>query len=193
MKRLAPPDFTAMPWRNGGGITHEIAKREDDKGLLWRISTARVEADGPYSKFRGLTRLSTVVEGVGIRFYNEDTGEKTVLKPPVIARIPGDSTIRGDLLDGGIRHLNLVYDANRVRAQMLHLKRKRLTIRSGDAHAIYCVAGNVVTEGAEIGTGEVLLTETGTLSVRGEAVWIALAMLNAKQRPPRSAAVKVDA
>jgi environmental stress-induced protein Ves len=63
MKIIPPSAFVTMPWKNGGGITHEILKQEHGGKLLWRLSIAEVASDGPFSLFPGLSRILTVIEG----------------------------------------------------------------------------------------------------------------------------------
>lgn len=49
-----------MPWRNGGGVTSEIARSpHPDHGsdFDWRISIAEVAAGGPFSAFPGIDRV----------------------------------------------------------------------------------------------------------------------------------------
>ena len=48
--RIPATSYRAMPWKNGQGITHEIA-REPAAGdsFLWRLSIAEVAADGDFS------------------------------------------------------------------------------------------------------------------------------------------------
>ncbi len=55
-----------MPWRNGGGVTYEVASspaRSDLNDFDWRISIAEVEAGGPFSTFAGIDRTIVLVEG----------------------------------------------------------------------------------------------------------------------------------
>jgi hypothetical protein len=41
--------FTAMPWKNGGGITHEaIPVPASSDPFRWRVSVAHVDASGPF-------------------------------------------------------------------------------------------------------------------------------------------------
>lgn len=58
--------LVAAPWANGGGITREIAALRGAGGILWRISLADVDAEGPFSVFAGLRRILTVIEGAGM-------------------------------------------------------------------------------------------------------------------------------
>jgi environmental stress-induced protein Ves len=54
------------PWKNGGGETAEILCHPEGAGFDgfgWRISTARVAANGPFSRFDGVARVLAVLEG----------------------------------------------------------------------------------------------------------------------------------
>lgn len=59
----APP----VPWRNGGGITHELAAQPDAQDWVWRASVAEVSSDGPFSRFEGVKRWFCVISGAGVR------------------------------------------------------------------------------------------------------------------------------
>ncbi|QHE94074.1 HutD family protein [Pandoraea fibrosis] len=62
---LGPADFLKMPWKNGQGVTTElaVARRADDDGFDWRISTATVAVPGPFSVFSGIDRSLAIVRG----------------------------------------------------------------------------------------------------------------------------------
>lgn len=61
--RLLAADRVDEPWRNGGGSTRQIAALGGPGGWRWRISMARVESDGPFSLFPGVTRTILVMDG----------------------------------------------------------------------------------------------------------------------------------
>ncbi|HAJ22213.1 MAG TPA: HutD-family protein, partial [Rhodospirillaceae bacterium] len=67
MKIFKAQDYKETPWKNGGGITREIALKEDEDGFLWRLSIADVRTDGPFSSFPDRHRILTVIAGVGMR------------------------------------------------------------------------------------------------------------------------------
>ena len=148
-----------MPWLNGGGVTHEIYREDDDRGLLFRVSTARVEANSLYSLFPKFQRISAVVEGNGIQLTNTETTEALRIGPTDIATLSGDTLYQGTLIDGGIRHLNLVFDPSRASAEMTFLEHEVTPLTSGAIHLVYCCAGTVSCIGDLIAkTGEILMT-----------------------------------
>lgn len=63
--RLA--DIPATPWRNGGGVTRELAMWPDAGDWAWRMSVADVDKSGPFSRFEGIERWFAVLEGAGVQ------------------------------------------------------------------------------------------------------------------------------
>lgn len=104
LHQLPAADRTATPWRNGGGLTREVAAAPDGS---WRVSLAEVAADGPFSAFPGLDRVLTVVEGAGLELAVDDRPAATI--PPLHPyRFPGELPTTGRLLDGPVTALNLM-------------------------------------------------------------------------------------
>ena len=57
---------TPVAWKNGGGVTREIAafpRGTDLSHFDWRISTAEVRSGGPFSAFPDIERILCVLEG----------------------------------------------------------------------------------------------------------------------------------
>ena len=60
--------YRAMPWRNGRGVTLEIA-REPATGaeFTWRLSLANIDEDGDFSAYPGYSRALALVAGESLR------------------------------------------------------------------------------------------------------------------------------
>ena len=59
----------AMPWKNGGGSTRELAcwpPGADTSGFDWRVSVASIAAAGPFSVFAGVDRNIMLLDGDGV-------------------------------------------------------------------------------------------------------------------------------
>ena len=59
-------DHLQMPWKNGGGLTREVASSPPGSALTdfdWRISFAEVAAGGPFSTFPGVDRVIILIDG----------------------------------------------------------------------------------------------------------------------------------
>ena len=78
MKILRAADHTTMPWANGGGTTHEVARDGSGSDFTWRISFAEVTEPGPFSSLPGLDRIITLVRGDGLNLtLTDDDGRTT--------------------------------------------------------------------------------------------------------------------
>jgi environmental stress-induced protein Ves len=65
--RIRLGDVQATPWRNGGGVTRELVVWPAQGEWSWRMSVAEVQASGPFSRFKGITRWFAVVKGAGVQ------------------------------------------------------------------------------------------------------------------------------
>lgn len=112
MKLVSISSISPKPWKNGGGVTREIALSADDHGMIWRLSIADVESDGPFSNFEGLKRVLTVIEGEGLMLRHSGGVIEARLGEPV--RFNGDVAIDCSLIDSAVRDFNLIYDPART-------------------------------------------------------------------------------
>lgn len=98
------------PWKNGGGQTAEIAVSPAGAGFGdfdWRISTAVVATDGPFSCFPDVTRVLTVIEGGAMRL--RVSGQVHLLdaaSPPLV--FPGDAPCAAELTAGPLLDFNVM-------------------------------------------------------------------------------------
>ena len=106
------------PWKNGGGVTTELAMSPPGAGLDdfdWRVSLASIAEDGPFSQFPGVDRTLVMVAGDGVLLEVGD--QRVVLSPseplvefagedPVHATVGGQSTLDFNVLTrrGRYRH-----------------------------------------------------------------------------------------
>ncbi|WP_319681596.1 HutD family protein [Streptomyces sp. AK02-01A] len=113
-----------MPWKNGGGVTREIASWPEDAGsggsggfggFDWRISLAEVAADGPFSAFPGVDRTLTVVEGAGLDL-TVDGGRRLAAERYAPLRFPGDLPADCVLRAGPVVNVNVMCRRGRTTA-----------------------------------------------------------------------------
>ena len=98
MRHLTPSDYTRQPWKNGKGVTVELARAERDGALLWRLSMATVAEDGPFSVFPGIDRNLTVLTGPGFRLRGD--GIALDCRPLIPVAFPGDVAVRAEGTNG---------------------------------------------------------------------------------------------
>ncbi|CAB3712267.1 Protein Ves [Achromobacter deleyi] len=112
-------DYPRMPWRNGGGITQEVACNPGGSSAAfdWRLSIAEVAQDGGFSSFSGLQRIITVLEGAGIAL-TVDGQAQAPLGPRQAYAFSGDAAVDCRLVNGPIRDFNLIYSPARYHARL---------------------------------------------------------------------------
>ncbi len=103
-------DLVARPWKNGQGVTWEIAIDPPGAGLgrfRWRVSRARIEADGPFSLFPGCERWIVCADGKGFALAFED-GAILPVPPARLVAFPGDRPVTCRLVDGPCTDVNVI-------------------------------------------------------------------------------------
>lgn len=125
MRVLRAADRIATPWKNGGGVTREVAAfppGADLDAFEWRISLAQIAADGPFSTFPGVDRVLTVIQGEGLLLTVDDRMLALDAASPPLA-FPGEAQVTARLTDGAISDLNVM-----VRRGALRARTRRLTV-----------------------------------------------------------------
>ena len=122
VRQLRFAEYPVTPWKNGRGVTREIAASAvsvgSDTPPHWRISMATVTEDAPFSHFPGIVRTLGVVDGAGIELTVEDRSRiiRVGGEPAVFA---GDVPASARPLDGPVFDLNLMVDPARSMGRML--------------------------------------------------------------------------
>ncbi|MEV7725098.1 HutD family protein [Streptomyces sp. NPDC087917] len=116
---LRAADRPATVWKNGGGVTREIAagpEGSDMAGFAWRVSFAEVAADGPFSEFPGVDRVLTLVEGAGMDLTV--AGEHRLVDERFAPQaFPGDRPTGCRLLAGPVVNFNVMCRRETARAR----------------------------------------------------------------------------
>lgn len=122
---LRARDQPASPWKNGGGMTRQIAVFPDGAGLTdfdWRVSLATVAAAGDFSTFPGVDRLMLVLGG---RLTLEMAGASPVTldgaSPPLA--FPGDAPVSALAPAAPVTDVNAMVRRGRFTAR---LERRRV-------------------------------------------------------------------
>jgi environmental stress-induced protein Ves len=104
-------DCRTTPWKNGGGSTTEIAAEPSGASLDtfdWRVSMARVAADGPFSAFSGIDRTLAVVKGSGLLLTIGGRAPVTLECGSDPISFAGDIATSARLVEGEIIDLNVM-------------------------------------------------------------------------------------
>ena len=181
IRRILTSDIAAVPWKNGGGVTRELATgggSGSDWG--WRISLAEVAQDGPFSAFPGVDRIIAVIEGAGMDLVRPD-GSTLALEPFRPVSFAGEDPLTGRLRNGPVRDLNVMVRRGAYVAELRFLRgpsSAALESHDGGCAAIFALAGSA----DELAPGEALLLDgAGSLDLKlGDGALAALIRIAAR-------------
>jgi environmental stress-induced protein Ves len=144
LQRFDIDGLTASPWKNGGGVTREIASYPAGAGMndfLWRLSIATVAMDGPFSIFPGVDRIITLLEGPGMRLVSEDGGIDHRFDQPLDPyAFPGEEIVQGIVLGGASSDFNVMTRRRDMRA-FVGVERRPHTTANAAHGLLLAVAG----------------------------------------------------
>ena len=169
---------TAVPWKNGGGVTREIAAMPEGSGMddfAWRVSLAEVAANGPFSAFPDIDRTLTVVEGAGMDLTVG--GERWLVNTRYEPRdFRGDVPTDCRLLDGPVVNLNVMWRRGAVSTAVVPtVAVVRGRLRLGGGALVVALDGTAEVGGVtlgpydavQLGGGEAVLHARGRTAVIG--------------------------
>ncbi|MET9854255.1 HutD family protein [Streptomyces sp. NPDC006450] len=175
---LRAADRPAARWKNGGGVTREIAAGPEGCGMDdfgWRVSLAEVTADGAFSVFPGIDRTLTLAEGAGMDLAIGGV-RRLVDRRYAPQRFPGDEPTDCRLLAGPVVNFNVMYRRGVVSADTAVVRGDlALAVRPGESLLIVALEGTAEVDGsaaldaydAVLMTGgrEALLRSSGRVAV----------------------------
>lgn len=106
-----------MPWKNGAGVTAEIAidppGADFKEGKFnWRLSSARIDDENRFSQFPGYNRILTVLSGEGLMLNQEELG------PFEVFEFQGEEEIDCTLLRNPVEDLGVIFKRDKYKSSM---------------------------------------------------------------------------
>jgi environmental stress-induced protein Ves len=143
MRLIDYKHLLVIPWKNGGGVTRELASDPPDATLdnfLWRISIADVSQSGPFSVFPGIDRVILLLDGAGmhLEFADGQTYDLTVPLRPY--RFRGEEYVHACLAGTPSRDFNVMLRRDAVDGNVEIWRDARNTI-AGLSVVLFCVKG----------------------------------------------------
>ena len=153
---LKAENHRRMPWKNGGGVTVEIAIHPQGASVDdfdWRVSMATVASDGPFSVFPGIDRTLSVLEGDGIVLDVEGHETKLTRESAPLA-FAADARSSARLTGSAITDLNVMTRRGRFthRVSRLPVDDTTLVVADGNPALLFCAEGqlHLISDGEAI-------------------------------------------
>lgn len=150
---LRSADYQKMPWKNGLGITHQIAidplaQNFEALQFKWRLSSAPMQSDGQFSLFPGFMRLLAIIAGHSIKLTCHHLSHS--LQPFQWHLFSGDVPVLAELSNGPIIDLNLIWrdEDYQVIADSMLIKANETTSwrAQGELSFLFLATGEIKTE-----------------------------------------------
>ena len=136
---LDPEGYVRTPWKNGGGVTVDIAFEGD----VWRFGRTPITVAGPFSDYTGFDRLQVLVSGRGL-VLQTPSGEIDVRRPFRPVRFAGETPITSRLEAGPVEVVNLIGKRSQVRLDLTVLEAGRTQHLGPGIHIAYCPGGQAI-------------------------------------------------
>jgi environmental stress-induced protein Ves len=140
---MTPIDVSALPatpWKNGGGMTRNLAispPGADFETFAWRVSIAEVVSSGEFSPFPGVDRTIILLDGAGM-ILELNQQSVPLITPFDPLSFSGDDVVHYRLVNGATRDFNVMTRRGRARADV-SVWRKESQIEIHTA-AVFCCA-----------------------------------------------------
>lgn len=135
-KLVSLAEAQPQPWKNGGGTTRELLAWPQAEGWKVRLSVADVAAAGPFSRFEGVERWFSVLEGGGV-MLRVAGGRHWLRADSEPFRFDGGLATECELSGGPTRDFNLMAPPGRSRLRRLQPAEQMFKMRGPGVLAIY--------------------------------------------------------
>ena len=150
--KLTSADARRFPWKNGRGVTEELAIWPTGSSLErgdfdWRISRAAVDEPGAFSSFPGFDRTLLVTDGEGLVLEHGDCAPRARLQRFEPYRFSGDWPTMAELPSGKVADFNVLVRRDRYQAsvQVLRVGRRGIREMLTPGHAfVHILSGRVI-------------------------------------------------
>jgi environmental stress-induced protein Ves len=147
IERFDLREIPAQPWKNGAGLTREIARGGlDAANFDWRLSVADVDRDAPFSAFSGVDRCIVLLRGAGMRLASSDGSIDHHLTEPLAPfHFSGDLPLAATLAAGPSRDFNVMTRRGHLRADVV-CHRREATLQEASITFALCTEGEWLVE-----------------------------------------------
>ncbi len=151
LRLIRQSEMVEGPWRNGMGVSWEIASRREPnaKEFSWRFAKARIDRDVPFSIYPGMERVFMQISGNGLDLEFEGGHRIEVRQSNVPYAFPCDIPLNCKLLDGPCFDLNFftAREAYEAQASVLNLSGMETLDLAGIEAVFYALEGKAVLSG----------------------------------------------
>jgi uncharacterized protein len=172
-------DIAPQPWKNGMGVTREIARFPRDAGsddFLWRVSVAEVNSAAPFSAFPGIDRQIVLIDGEGFDMTLDGAHRHSLTTPFAPFAFPGEAQVEVAMAGGATRDFNLMVRRAWGRGEVRVCHEPGSHEPDPACVLVYVAAGRLITLDGELEAGDTWLPDRSPFELaEGSVVLLAFA------------------
>ncbi|MDZ4811533.1 MAG: HutD family protein [Pseudomonadota bacterium] len=163
-------EIDATPWKNGRGLTWEIAVDAtpvDDNPFRWRLSRARITQTCTFSAYPGVRRWLALATGGALEMRVDARPPHTLERPGNWMAFDGGAGVESVPLEGPVEDFNLMLADPQLDAEMLHRPLIGTMVLAPEARAItvfHLLDGQAQLQGDK----SVRIAPADTVLIRGD-------------------------
>ncbi|QNK03020.1 HutD/Ves family protein [Dyella telluris] len=171
-------DMQPQPWKNGMGVTREVARFPTDAGgddFVWRISVAEVNSASPFSTFPGIDRQIVLLDGDGFTMTLDGSQPHALTTPLEPFAFPGEAQVDVAMAGGATRDFNLMVRRARASGHVRVCRESGSHVPEPDCVLVYVARGRAMTIDGELKAGDAWLPDRSPFELAdGSVVLMAL-------------------
>jgi uncharacterized protein len=163
---LRADELQPRPWRNGLGVTREIAlcpPGADTDDFLWRASVADVVGAAPFSLFPGVERIIALLDGAGFRMILDGARTHHLTTPFAPFAFDGEASVEVQLAGGPTRDFNLMTRRGLAEGRIDVWQGPAMHACTDDLALLYVARGHVDTSDGQLDAGDSWLPDAAAM------------------------------
>ncbi len=181
---LKAENHRRMPWKNGAGVTVEIAVHPQGASVDdfdWRVSMATVASDGPFSRFPGIDRTLSVLQGDGI-VLTVDGRETRLTRDSASFAFAADAEASARLIAAPITDLNVMTRRGRFAHRVERLVLDGARTLDPVPSLVFCAEGAATVGTQQLHTGDcAVVSQPGPLPIEGRGTFFSVEIHTLRQ------------
>jgi environmental stress-induced protein Ves len=166
-------DVPPQPWKNGMGVTREVARFPADAGsddFIWRISVAEVNSAAPFSTFPGIDRQIVLLDGDGFTMTLDGARQHALTTPLEPFAFAGEATVDVAMAGGATRDFNLMVRRAHATGRLDVLAEPGSHVTPTDCVLVFLARGTADTLDGPLGAGDAWQPDTSPIELHEGAV-----------------------
>lgn len=166
-------DMPPQPWKNGMGVTHEVARFPTDAGsddFTWRVSIAVVNSAAPFSTFPGIDRQIALLDGEGFTMILDGQRQHALTTPFEPFAFAGEAPVDVVMAGGATRDFNLMVRRTQASGTIDVLAEPGSHVMPPDVVLLYLARGTAETLDGPLSMGDAWRPDTSPVQLHAGAV-----------------------